>query len=73
MTAREERSDHLQADGEAGDGVPEEAARFIGETVIELAQLARRQRLDLLAHLLDMALMEADEIARRGLMSELKR
>lgn len=77
MAVGKDRNERPQAEdervGEPGDGGPGEAARFVGETAAELAQLARRHRFDVLAHLLDMAQMEADEIVRRGLMTELER
>jgi hypothetical protein len=47
-----------------GDGGPEEAARYIVTTVSDLGHIARRHRLDTLGFLLDMAQMEAEEIAR---------
>jgi len=48
----------------ARDGGPVEAAGFIAEQLADLAQLARRHRLDVLGFLLDMSLMEAKEIVR---------
>jgi hypothetical protein len=48
------------------DGGPGEAAGFIAEAAADLAQLARRHRLDVLGFLLDMSLMEAREIVRLG-------
>jgi hypothetical protein len=47
-----------------GDGGPDEAAALIAETVADLARLARRHRLDMLAHLLGMAQLEAEERLR---------
>ncbi len=47
-----------------GDGGPDEAAIFIAETVAALAGLARRHRLVLLARLLEMTQMEAEEHIR---------
>ncbi len=47
-----------------GDGGPEEAATFIAETVADLARIARRHKLEMLASLLDMAQMEAEERIR---------
>ncbi len=47
-----------------GEGGPDEAVAFIAETVAELAQLARRHRLDVLSHLLGMAQLEAEERLR---------
>jgi len=42
-----------------------EAAAFVARAAGELAQLARQHRLDILAYLLDMAQLEAQEITRR--------
>lgn len=67
MAARDNRGDVLRADSLAGDGGPAEAASVISEAVAELAQISRRHRLDMLAHLLDMARLEADEFVRRRL------
>ena len=67
MAAREGRSEFLQTDNVATDGGPAEAASLISGAVVELAQLSRRHKLDMLGYLLDMAQLEADEIARRGL------
>ncbi|QUS40367.1 hypothetical protein RPMA_17135 [Tardiphaga alba] len=47
-----------------GDGGPVEAAHYIKGAVHELARLARRHRLDMLAYLLDMAHLEAEERLR---------
>ena len=47
-----------------GEGGPDEAAAFIAETVADLARIARRHQLDVLASLLEMAQMEADERVR---------
>jgi hypothetical protein len=47
-----------------GDGGPHEAAALIAETVAGLARVARRHRLDLLAHPLGMAQLEAEERLR---------
>jgi hypothetical protein len=47
-----------------GEGGPDEAASFIGETLAELAKLARRHKLGLLEHLLAMAQLEAEERLR---------
>jgi hypothetical protein len=56
---RRPRTDDL-----VGDGGPEEAVAFIAESLPGLARLARRHKLDLLAHLLGMTLMEAEEYLR---------
>lgn len=47
-----------------GEGGPDEAVAFIAETVAELAKLAERHRLEVLAHLLGMAQLEAEERLR---------
>ena len=47
-----------------GDGGPAEAAHYIKSAVHDLARLARRHRLDMLAYLLDMAHLEAEERLR---------
>jgi hypothetical protein len=46
------------------DGGPDEAAHYLRDAIIELAQMAHRHRLEMLGYLLDMALMEADEMVR---------
>ena len=46
------------------DGGPVEAAHYIKGAVHDLARLARRHRLDMLAYLLDMAHLEAEERLR---------
>jgi hypothetical protein len=46
------------------DGGPGEAASYLVEAVAELAQMARRHRLDMLCFLLEMALLEAEEVVR---------
>ncbi|MBC7585551.1 hypothetical protein FNL55_17140 [Tardiphaga sp. vice352] len=50
--------------GPSGDGGPEEAALYIKSTIVDLSQMARRHGHDMLGYLLDMAVMEADEVAR---------
>ena len=71
MAARDELSELPDEDDEPGDGGPGEAARFVSQQVRDLAQLSRRHGHDMLAYLLDMAQMEADEIVRRDLTSRL--
>ncbi len=46
------------------EGGPDEAVAFIAETVAELVKLAERHRLEVLAHLLGMAQLEAEERLR---------
>lgn len=69
--ARKWRSTPIEADEPAGDGGPSEAACFIAKAVSELAPMARVHRLDVLAHLLDMAQMEADELVRADMLRKL--
>jgi hypothetical protein len=66
--ARERRSIPIEADEPAGDGGPDEAARFIAGAVSELALMARVHRLDMLAHVLDMAQVEAEDLVRANLL-----
>jgi len=71
MAAREgtnERPDDVE---EPGDGGPGEAARFVSARAGELAQLSRRYGHDMLGYLLEMAQLEADEIARRNALTRL--
>ncbi len=65
MAVRDSRNDMLPSDPIEGGGGPAEAASMISEAVAELAQLSRRHRLDMLAHLLEMAKLEADEFVQR--------
>ena len=56
-----------ETDDPPGDGGPHEAVAFIAENVADLARVARRHNLEMLVHLLEMALMEAQErIQLRG-------
>jgi hypothetical protein len=57
--------DVSRTDSPVADGSPVEAASFIAETVADLALLARRHRLHMLAHLLNMARLEADDFVRK--------
>ena len=68
-TGRKRRASSGKVGGAAndeppGDGGPDEAAIFIAETVAALAGLARRHRLVMLARLLEMTQMEAEERIR---------
>jgi hypothetical protein len=49
----------------AGQSSPGEVARYIAEFSAELSFLAREAELELLAYLLDMARLEAVEVARQ--------
>lgn len=53
-----------QTDTSDRDGGPGEAAHYLMEAIAELAQIARRHRLDMLCYLLEMAQMEATELIR---------
>ncbi|HXQ82960.1 MAG TPA: hypothetical protein VN769_02720 [Xanthobacteraceae bacterium] len=53
-----------ETDGQNGAGTPDEAARYIASLVEELAQLARRNGLDTLSYLLEMARLEADQATK---------
>jgi hypothetical protein len=46
------------------DGGPGEAASYLAGAIAELAQMARRHRLDMLCYLLEMAQLEAEEAVR---------
>ena len=52
------------SDDQPGDGGPDEAAGFIAETLADLGRLARRHRLGMLTHLIEMAQLEAEERVR---------
>jgi hypothetical protein len=51
-------------DGPNGGGTPDDAARYIAALLEELAQLARRNGLDTLSYLLEMARLEADQATK---------
>jgi hypothetical protein len=61
MPASSGRGPRSPTDFPSGDGGPDEAAALIAENLVELARLARRHRLKMLCHLLEMAQMEATE------------
>jgi hypothetical protein len=50
--------------GQAGVETPDAAAHYIGSLARELAALARRNGLDTLGYILDMACIEADQAAK---------
>jgi hypothetical protein len=68
MSGRPDRNDESRgrrSRGEpAGDGGPNEAARYVAAAVADLGLVARRHKLDTLGFLLDMAQMEAEDIVR---------
>lgn len=57
----EEPNDSEEANGQE---TPQSAALYIGSLVEELAKLARRNGLDALAYILDMARLEADQATK---------
>lgn len=61
--------DHMPSDA-SGEGNPPQSpgavALYIGTLSSELARLARRHRMDGLAYILDMARLEADQIAKNS-------
>lgn len=65
ISGKHRESPSRERDVERGEeGGPDEAVAFIAETVAELAKLAERHRLEVLAHLLGMAQLEAEERLR---------
>jgi hypothetical protein len=65
MAASPPRKKRKPAAKSGRDGGPREAAGFIADATADLAQLARRHKLNVLGFLLDMSLMEANNIVRR--------
>lgn len=57
---------HSQAGEPRGDGGPDEAAHYLRNVIAELSQMAHRHRHDMLAYLLDMALLEANDLIERS-------
>jgi hypothetical protein len=60
----ESRGHDTGGDEPAGDGGPDEAARYLATAVADLGLIARRHGLETLGYLLDMAQLEAEEIVR---------
>jgi hypothetical protein len=56
--------DRIDTNGPGGEETPDSAALYIASLADELAQLARRNGLDTLGYILDMARLEADQIAK---------
>jgi glutamate synthase domain-containing protein 2 len=52
-------------DPPASEETPEQAAQYIASLTQELAALARRAGLETLSHILEMARLEADQVAKR--------
>jgi class 3 adenylate cyclase len=64
MPAASGRRPPSRTDDPSGDGGPDEAVAVIAESVVGLARLARRHRLEMLVRLLEMTQMEAQEYLR---------
>jgi hypothetical protein len=64
MPASSGRGPRSPNDHPSEDGGADEAVALIAENLVELARLARRHRLEMLCHLLEMAQMEAAEHLR---------
>jgi len=57
-------SDRDELNGGDGEETPDSVAHYIAALTQELARIARRNGLDTLGYLLEMARIEADEIAK---------
>jgi hypothetical protein len=58
--------DRDDSDGQgAGEETPDSVARYIASLTEELAKIAKRNGLDTLSHLLEMARLEADQVAKQ--------
>jgi len=63
-SASRRRDEGSRSDDPPGEGGPDEAVAFIGETVTDLAKVARQHKLEMLVRLLEMTQMEAQEWLR---------
>jgi len=52
-------------DAPASEETPDQAAQYITSLTQELAEIARRNRLNTLSHILEMARLEADQLIKR--------
>jgi len=52
-------------DGPTNEETPDQAAHYIASLTQELAEIARRNGLDALRHILEMARLEADQLVKR--------
>ncbi|HEV3161140.1 MAG: hypothetical protein WBG18_11390 [Xanthobacteraceae bacterium] len=52
-------------DGTASEETPDQAAQYIASLTQELAEIARRNGLDTLSQILEMARLEADQLIKR--------
>jgi hypothetical protein len=58
--------DRDDSDGQdAGEETPDSVARYIASLTGELAKIAKRNSLDTLSNLLEMARLEADQVAKQ--------
>lgn len=57
-------SDSEDNNGSDGPETPDSAAQYIAILTHELAQIARRNGLDTLSYILEMARLEADQVAK---------
>ena len=60
----EQMPDRDDQTGPNGHETPDSAAQYIATLTQELAQLARRNGLDTLSYILEMARLEADQVAK---------
>jgi len=55
-----------ESDGaDAGEETPDSVALYIGSLAEELSKIAKRNGLDTLSHILEMARIEADQVAKQ--------
>jgi glutamate synthase domain-containing protein 2 len=52
-------------DAPASEEAPDQVAQYIASLTQELAEIAWRNGLDALSHILEMALLEADQLIKR--------
>lgn len=57
-------SDRDDSNGRDGTETPDSAAHYIATLAEELAQMARRNGLDTLSYILEMARLEADQVVK---------
>lgn len=57
-------SDRDDSNGRGGTETPDSAAHYIATLAEELAQMARRNGLDTLSYILEMARLEADQVVK---------
>jgi hypothetical protein len=64
MARKVKMSDRDEKDGSNGGETPDSVALYIGSLTDELAKIARRNGLDMLGYILEMARLEAEQIAK---------